>query len=169
MLTITISLYFFLETTVLYRPKLTFYPLEFFNFYQILKHSVELFLANFSDMGNVRNKTSIFLTNFLHHCTVKGPKYIADIFLCRPLKRNTKREDTLLQLMLRCTRLISKKKTCVQICRYPEKQYHSHSNLVQNIAPSELYKHTSKIGNLSKHHIKGVCIFVTSVNAFCVC
>ena len=46
---------------------------------------------------------------------MKGPKYIADIFLCHPLKRTTKRDDTYLQFMLRYQTYIDK--TFVQTCR----------------------------------------------------
>ena len=48
-------------------------------------------------------------------------------------------------------------------------KYYSYFNLVESIALSELCKHSSKTGNLSKHQIKEVCTFVTSVNAFGVC
>ena len=67
-------------------------------------YTIEPFLANFSDLSNVCNKTS--MSFFIDHCTVKGSKCIADIFICRPLKRTTKRDDTFLQLMLRDTRHI---------------------------------------------------------------
>ena len=52
---------------------------------------IEPVLANFSDLSNVCNKAPMSLT-FVDHCTVKGPKY--DIFLCSPLKRTMKRDDT---------------------------------------------------------------------------
>ena len=110
MLSIALSLYFY-NTTVLSTPNFTFYPLAFLH--QILNHGADEYhsaiLANFSDLSNVCNKTSMSLTNFTDHCTVKGPKYIADIFLCSPLKMTTKRDDAFLQLILRYTRLISTK------------------------------------------------------------
>ena len=67
---------------------------------------IELCLANFSDLGNVCNKTSVSLTNCYRSLHCEGTQYIADIFLCRPLKRTTTCDDTVLQLMLRYTRHI---------------------------------------------------------------
>ena len=103
-----------------------------------------LFLANFSDF-NICNKTSMSLTN----CCRSGTHYIADIFLCHPLKRTTTRDDTFLQLMLRYNRLVS------------IKRLHKHAgilvkyyNLVENIALSKFCKHTSKTGSLSYIKLK---------------
>ena len=47
---------------------------------------IELFWANFSDLGNVCNKTSLSLTNCYRSLHWEKTQYIADIFLCRPLK-----------------------------------------------------------------------------------
>ena len=60
--------------------------------HQILNHSADVnysaIFANLSDLYNVCNKTSMSLTNFYDHCTVKGPKYIANIFLCPALEKH---------------------------------------------------------------------------------
>ena len=95
---------------------------------------IELCLANFSDLDNVCNKTSVSLTNCHRSLHCEGTQFIADIFLCRPLKRTTTCDDTVLQLMLRYTRLVS--------------------NCVENIALSEFFKHISKTGNLSYIKLK---------------
>ena len=50
---------------------------------------------------------------------MKGPIYIADIFLCRLPKKTTKYDDTFLQLMLRYTRHISTK------CLHSADVYHT--------------------------------------------
>ena len=95
---------------------------------------------------------------------MKGPKYIADIFLCRPLKMATKRDDTFVQLMLRYTRLISTKRLHKHAGILVK--YYSYSNRVENIALFEFCKHTSKTGNLSYIKLKR---FAACVTAFCVC
>ena len=149
MLSIALSLYF--STIPQSRPKLTFYPLAILH--QILNNSVNEYqraiLTKFSDLGNVCNKPSMSLTNCYRYCTVKGPKCIADIFLCRPLKMATKR---IVQLMLLYTRLISTKR----LHKYADilVKYYSYSNRVENIALSEICKHTSKTGNLSYIKLK---------------
>ena len=83
---------------------------------------------------------------------MKGPKYIADIFLCRPLKMATKREDTFVQLMLRYTWLISTKRLHKHAGILVK--YYSYSNRVENIALSEFWKHTSKTGSISYIKLK---------------
>ena len=107
---------------------------------------IELCLANFSDLGNVCNKTSVSLTNCYRSLHCEGTQYIADIFLCRPLKRTTC-DDTVLQLMLRYTRLVSTKRLHKHAGILVK--YYSYSNCVENIALSEFFKHISKTGNLS--------------------
>ena len=96
---------------------------------------IELFLANFSDLGNVCNKTSMSLTNCYRSLHCEGTQYIADIFFCRPLKRTTTRDDTFLQVILRYTRLILTKR----LHKYAGilVKYYSYSNRVENIALSE--------------------------------
>ena len=88
----------------------------------------------------------------IDHCTVKGPKYIADIFFCHPLKMATKPDYTFVQLMLRYTRLISTKRLHKHAGILVK--YYSYSNCVENIALSEFCKHTSKTGNLSYIKLK---------------
>ena len=114
--------------------------------------NIDLVLANFSDLGNVCNKTSMSLTNCYRSLHCEGTQYIADIFLCRPLERTTIRDDTFLQLMLRYTRLISTKHLHKHAGILVK--YYNYSNLVENIALSEFCKHTSKIGNLSYIKLK---------------
>ena len=109
-------------------------------------------MANFSDLGNICNKPSMSLTNCYRYCTVKEPKYIADIFLCRPLKMANKRDDTFVQLMLLYTRLISTKRWHKHAGILVK--YYSYSSRVENIALSEFCKHTSKTGNLSYIKLK---------------
>ena len=87
------------------------------------------------------------LTNCYRSLHCEGTHYIADIFLFRPLKRTTKRDDTLLQLMLRYTRLKSTKHLHKHAGILVK--YYCYSNLVENIALSEFCKHTSKTCNLS--------------------
>ena len=108
---------------------------------------IELCLANCSDLGNVCNKTSVSLTNCYRSLHCEGTQYIAEIFLCRPLKRTTTCDDTVLQLMLRYTRLVSTK--CLHKHAGILVKYYSYSNCVENITLSEFFKHISKIGNLS--------------------
>ena len=64
----------------------------------------------------------------------------------------TKRDDTCVQLMLRCTRLISIKRLHKHAGILVK--YYSYSNRVENIALSEFCKHTSKTGNLSYIKLK---------------
>ena len=108
---------------------------------------IELYLANFNDLGSVCNKTSVPLTNCYKSLHCEGTQYIADIFLCRPLKRTTTCNDTVLQLMLRYTRLVSTKRLHKHAGILVK--YYSYSNCVENIALSEFSKHISKTGNLS--------------------
>ena len=110
---------------------------------------MELFSANFSDLGNVCNKTSVSLTNCYRPLHCEGNQYIADIFLCRPLKRTTTCNDFVLQLT---TRLISIKR--LQKHADILVKYYSYSSGVENIAPSEFCKHTSKTGSLSYIKLK---------------
>ena len=113
---------------------------------------IELRLANFSDLGNVCNKTSVSLTNCYRSLHCEGTQYIADIFLCRPLKRTTTCDDTVLQLMLRYTRIVSTKRLHKHAGILVK--YYSYSNCVENIALSEFFKHISKSGNLSYIKLK---------------
>ena len=113
---------------------------------------IELLLANFSDLSNVYNKTSVSLTNCHRSLHCEGTQYIADIFLCCPLKRTTIRDDTFLQLMIRNTRLISTKRLHKHAGILVK--YYRYSNLVENIALSEFCKHTAKTGNLSYIKLK---------------
>ena len=105
---------------------------------------IELCLANFSDLGNVCNKTSVSLTNCYRSLHCEGTQYIADIFLCRRLK--------ILQLMLRYTRLVSTKRLHKHAGILVK--YYSYSNRVENVALSEFFKHISKTGNLSYIKLK---------------
>ena len=113
---------------------------------------IELCLANFNDLGNVCNKTSVSLTNCYGSLHCEGTQYIADIFLCRPLKKTTTCDDTVLQLMLRYTRLVSTKRLHKHAGILVK--YYSYSNCVENIALSEFFKHISKTGNLSYIKLK---------------
>ena len=113
---------------------------------------IELCLANFSDLGNVCNKTSVSLTNCYRSLHCEGTQYIADIFLCRPLKRTTTCDDTVLLLMLRYTRLVSTKRLHKHAGILVK--YYSYSNCVENIALSEFFKQISKTGNLSYIKLK---------------
>ena len=145
---------FFYNATVLSRPKLTFILLQFcIKFWtKVQMYIIELCLANFSDLGNVCNKTSVSLTNCYRSLHCEGTQYIADIFLCRPLKRTTTCDDTVLQLMLRYTRLVSTKllhKNAGMLVKY-----FRYSNCAENIALSEFFKHISKTGNLSYIKLK---------------
>ena len=112
MLSIALSLYF--STIPQYCPKLTFDPLAILH--QILNHTADVYnisiFANFSDLGNVCNKKSMSLTNFYRSVHYKGIQYIADVFLCRPLKH----DDTFLQTYI--------DKTFAQTCRYPGEILH---------------------------------------------
>ena len=128
------SVFFFYDTTEVSRPNHTFCPLAFLH--QILTtvqmSIIERFLANFSDLSNVCNKTSMSLTNIYRQLHWEGTQiHCGNFFLCRPLKKTTKRNDTFLQLMLRYTRHISTK--CLhQDTQYPGENY-SYSNRVENI------------------------------------
>ena len=113
---------------------------------------IELCLANFSDLGTVCNKTSVSLTNCYRSLHCEGTQYIADIFLCRPLKRTTTYDDTVLQLMLRYTGLVSTKR--LQKHAGILVKYYSYSNCVENIVLSEFFKNISKTGNLSYIKLK---------------
>ena len=84
------------------------------------------------------------------HC--EGTQYIADIFLCRPLKRTTTYDDTVLQLISPYTRLVSTKRLHKHAGILVK--YYSYSNCVENIALSEFFKHISKTGNLSYIKLK---------------
>ena len=112
---------------------------------------IELCLANFSDLGNVCNKTSVSLTNCYRSLHCEGTQYMVDIFVCRPLKR-TMTDHTVLQLMLRYTRLVSTKRLHKHAGILVK--YYSYSNCVENIALSEFFKHISKTGNLSYIKLK---------------
>ena len=117
-----------------------------------LANFIQLCLANFSDLGNVCNNISVSLTNCYRSLHCEGTQYIADIFLCRPRKRTTTCDDTVLQLMLRYTRLISTKRLHKHAGILVK--YYSYSNCVENIALSEFFKHVSKTGNLSYIKLK---------------
>ena len=91
------------------------------------------------------------LTNCYRSLHCEGTQYIADIFLCLPLKRTTK-DNTVLQLMLRYTRLVSTKRLHKHAGILVK--YYSYSNCVENIALSEFFKHISKTGNLSYIKLK---------------
>ena len=92
------------------------------------------------------------LTNCYRSLHCEGTQYIADIFLCRPLKRTTTCDDTVLQLILPYTRLITTKRLHKHAGILVK--YYSYSNLVENNALSKICKHTSKIGNLSYIKLK---------------
>ena len=109
----------------------------------------ELFLANFSDSDNVRNKISLSLTNFYRPLRCERTQILADIFLYRSLKRTTKRDDTFFQLMLRYTRLISTKRLHKHAGTLVK--YYSYSNLVEDIS----------LFNFVNIHLK-LAIFLTS-------
>ena len=113
---------------------------------------IELCLANFSDLGNVCNKTSGSLTNCYRSLHCEGTQYISHIFLCS-LKRITTCDDTVLQLMLRYTRLVSTKRLHKHVGILVK--YYSYSNCVENIASSEFFKQISKTSNLSYIKLKG--------------
>ena len=81
MLSIALSLYFL--TMPQSRPKLTFYPLAIL--YQILNHSADVYqraiLANFSDLGNVCNKTSMSLKNCYRSLQCEGTQTHCGYFI----------------------------------------------------------------------------------------
>ena len=113
---------------------------------------IELFWANFNGLGNVCNKTSMSLSNCYRSLHCEGTQYIVDIFLCRPLKRTMTHGDTVSQLILRYTRLISTKRLHKHAGILLK--YYIYSNLVETIVLSEFCKHTSKTGNLSYIKLK---------------
>ena len=120
-------------------------------------YTVELCLANFSELGNVHcvcNKTPVSLTNCYRSLHCEWTQYIEDIFLCRPLKRTTTCDDTVLQLILRYTRLVSTKRLHKHAGILVK--YYSYSDCVENIALSEFFKHMSKTCNLSYIKLKTV-------------
>ena len=122
---------------------------------------IELFVANCSVLDNVCNKTSMPLANCYRSLHSEGTQYIVDIFLCRPLKRTSTRDDTFLHLILRYIRLISTK--ILHKHAGILVNYYSYSNHVENIALSEFCKHTSKTGNLSYIKLNGfVCLLQVS-------
>ena len=117
-------------------------------------------MANFSDLGNVCNKTSVSLTNCYRSLHCEGTQIHCGYFLCRPLKMATKRDDSFAQLMLRYTRLISTKRLHKHAGILVK--YYSYCNRVENIALSESCKHTSKTGNLSYIKLKS-CVRLLQV------
>ena len=160
MLSIALSLYISTIPQYCLDQSLLFILLQFCIKYwtTVQMYIIELFLANFSDLGNIRNKTSMPLINCYRSLHCEGTQYIADIFLCRSLKRTKKRDDTFLQLMLRYTRLISTKRLHKHAGILVK--YYSYSNRVENIALSEFCKHTSKTGNLSCIKLKKFARFL---------
>ena len=164
MLSIALSLYFSTLPQYSLDQRLNFILWHFY-----IKHwttaqvyNIELFLAKISDLGNVCNKTSMSLSTYIDHCTVKGPKYIADIFLYHPLKRTTKRDDTFLQFMLRYQTYMDK--TFVKHAEILVKYYLLQT--CREYCVSEFCKYTSKTGNFSYIKLKR---FATGVTSFWVC
>ena len=101
---------------------------------------IELFWLILAIWVTYVTKHQCLYQTVIDYCTVKGPKYITDIFLCRPLKMTTQLDDTFLL-----------DKTFAQTCWYPDEILQSLQSC-REVALSEFCKHTSKTGNLS--HIK---------------
>ena len=90
MLSIALSLYFSTIPQYCLDQSLLFILLQFCIKYwsTVQMYIIELLLAYFSDLGNVCNKTSVSLTNCYRSLNCAATQYIADIFLCCPLKKD---------------------------------------------------------------------------------
>ena len=105
-------------------------------------------MANFSDLGNVCNKTSLSLTNCYRSLHCEGTQIHCGYFLVVPWKwlRNVT-----IHLCSWCYDISTKrlhKHAGILV------KYYSYSNRVENIDLSEFCKHTSKTSNLSYIKLK---------------
>ena len=150
-------------------PKFTFYPLavciKYWNTVQM--YIIQLFLATFSNFVNVCNKTSLFLTNRYRSLHCVRIQYIADFFLCRPLKRTTTCGETIFAVDVTIYQTYIDK-TFAQTIRYP-------GDIIQLLQSSREYCPfrilQAYIQNWQSflHQNKEVCTFATGGTACWVC